>query len=89
VPLLTPQIFFLLIISMIGSFKIFTEVFVLFNGPGPLKAAETLVYCIMRQGFFQTQHLGRAAAASIVLLAIIFLVTLIQMQVAKRGVHYQ
>ena len=89
VPLLTPQIFFLLIISMIGSFKIFTEVFVLFNGPGPLKAAETLVYYIMRQGFFQTQHLGRAAAASIVLFAIIFLVTLIQMQVAKRRVHYQ
>ena len=89
VPLLTPQIFFLLIISMIGSFKIFTEVYVLFNGPGPLKAAETLVYYIMRQGFFQTQHLGRSAAASIVLFAIIFAVTLVQMQVAKRRVHYQ
>ncbi|MCK5586193.1 sugar ABC transporter permease, partial [Candidatus Bipolaricaulota bacterium] len=36
VPLLTPQIFFLLIISMIGSFKVFTEIYVLFNGPGPL-----------------------------------------------------
>jgi len=89
VPLLTPQIFFLLIISMIGSFKIFEEVFVLFNGPGPLKSAETLVYYIMRQGFFDTQHLGRAAAASIVLFAIIFVVTLLQMQVAKRRVHYQ
>jgi len=89
VPLLTPQIFFLLIISMIGSFKIFTEVYVLFNGPGPLKAAETLVFYIMRQGFFGTQHLGRAAAASIVLFAIIFVVTLLQMQVAKRRVHYQ
>jgi len=89
VPLLTPQIFFLLIISMIGSFKIFTEVYVLFNGPGPLKAAETLVYYIMRQGFFGTQHLGRAAAASIVLFAIIFVVTLLQMQIAKRRVHYQ
>ena len=43
VPLLTPQIFFLLIISMIGSFKVFEEVYVLFNGPGPLKSAETLV----------------------------------------------
>ncbi len=89
VPLLTPQIFFLLIISMIGSFKIFTEVYVLFNGPGPLKAAETLVYYIMRQGFFGTQHLGRAAAASMILFAIIFVVTLLQMQIAKRRVHYQ
>ncbi len=89
VPLLTPQIFFLLIISMIGSFKIFTEVYVLFNGPGRLKSAETLVYYIMRQGFFGTPHYGRAAAASIVLFAIIFVVTLLQMQVAKRRVHYQ
>jgi len=90
VPLLTPQIFFLSIISIIGSFKIFTEVYVLFNGtPGPLKAAETLVFYIIRQGFQGTQHLGRAAAASIVLFAIIFVVTLVQMQVAKRRVHYQ
>jgi multiple sugar transport system permease protein len=90
VPLLTPQIFFLLIISLIGSFKVFTEIHVLFNGsPGPLKSAETLVYYIMRQGFFQTAHYGRAAAASIVLFGIIFLVTLVQMQVAKRRVHYQ
>jgi len=90
VPLLTPQIFFLLIISMIGSFKMFTEVYVLFTGTsGPLKAAETLVYYIMRQGFFFTPHYGRAAAASIVLFVIIFLVTLLQMQIAKRRVHYQ
>jgi len=90
VPLLTPQIFFLLIISMIGSFKMFTEVYVLFNGTsGPLKSAETLVYYIMRQGFFYTPHYGRAAAASIVLFAIIFVVTLLQMQVAKKRVHYQ
>ena len=89
VPLLTPQIFFLLIISMIGSFKIFTEVLVLFNGPGQLKSAETLVYYIIRHGFQGRQLLGRAAAASIILFALIFVVTLVQMQVAKRRVHYQ
>jgi len=90
VPLLTPQIFFLLIISLIGSFKVFTEVFVLFNGTsGPMKSAETLVYYIMRQGFFGTPHYGRAAAASIVLFAIIFVVTIIQMTIARKRVHYQ
>ena len=89
VPLLTPQIFFLLIISMIGSFKVFTEIFVLFNGPGTLKSAQTLVYYIMDQGFFGTPHYGRAAAASIILFGIIFIVTFLQMQVAKRRVHYQ
>ncbi|RLE35173.1 hypothetical protein DRJ24_02890, partial [Candidatus Acetothermia bacterium] len=58
------QIFFVLVISLIGSFKVFTEIYVLFNRPGPLKSAETLVYYIMRQGFFGTNHLGRAASTA-------------------------
>jgi multiple sugar transport system permease protein len=89
-PLLTPQIFFVLIISLIGSFKVFTEIHVLFTGSsGPLKSAETLVYYIMRQGFFGTPHYGRAAAASIILFIIIFLVTLFQLRVTQKRVHYQ
>ncbi len=89
-PLLTPQIFFVFVISLIGSFKVFTEIYVLFSGTsGPLRSAETLVYYIMRQGFFGTQHLGRAAAASVILFAIIFLFTLFQLQVTQKRVHYQ
>ena len=90
VPLLTPQIFFVFIISLIGSFKVFTEIYVLFGGTsGPLRSAETLVFYIMRQGFFGTQHLGRAAAASVVLFAIIFAFTLFQLMVTQKRVHYQ
>ncbi len=90
IPLLTPQIFFVLVISLIGSFKVFTEIFVLFSGgSGPLRSAETLVPYIMRQGFFSTPHLGRAAAASVVLFAIIFLVTLVQLKITQKKVHYQ
>lgn len=90
VPLLTPQIFFVFVISLIGSFKVFTEIYVLFSGTsGPLKSAETLVYYIMRQGFFGTNHLGRAAAASVVLFVIIFIFTLFQLQITQKRVHYQ
>jgi len=90
VPLLTPQIFFVFIISLIGSFKVFTEIYVLFGGTsGPLRSAETLVYYIMRQGFFGTNHLGRAAAASVVLFCIIFIFTLFQLQITQKRVHYQ
>jgi len=90
IPLLTPQIFFVFIISLIGSFKIFTEVYVLFTGTsGPLRSAETLVYYIMRQGFFSTPHLGRAAAASVILFGIIFFFTILQLQITQRRVHYQ
>ncbi len=89
VPLLTPQIFFVFIISLIGSFKIFEEVFILFSGtPGPLNSAMTMVYYIFDQGFNKF-HFGRAAAASVVLFAIIFVLTLFQMTVTQRRVHYE
>jgi multiple sugar transport system permease protein len=89
IPLLTPQIFFVFLISMIGSFKIFTEIYVLFSGtPGPLKSAETLVYYILRIGRLDGNHLGRAAAASVFLFAVIFLFTIFQLIFTQRRVHY-
>ncbi|MFC2099843.1 carbohydrate ABC transporter permease [Candidatus Bipolaricaulota bacterium] len=91
VPLLTPQIFFVFVISLIGSFKVFTEVFILFGGSsGPLRAAETLVYYIMSEGPLGGRwHMGRAAAASVVLFGIIFAFTLFQMTITQKRVHYQ
>jgi len=92
IPLLTPQLFFVFIISLIGSFKVFTEVNVMLMGPGPLRSAETIVYYILRASGRvdgTTQHLGRAAAASVVLFGIIFALTIFQMAVTQRKVHYQ
>ncbi len=90
VPLLTPQIFFVFIISLIGSFKVYTEIYVLFSGTsGRLRSAESLVYYIMNTGFFGTQHMGRASAASVILFFIIFVFTLFQMQITQKRVHYQ
>jgi len=91
VPLLTPQIFFVFVISLIGSFKVFTEVHILFGGSsGPLRAAETLVYYIMSEGPLGGRwHMGRAAAASVVLFGIIFAFTFFQMTVTQKRVHYQ
>jgi ABC-type sugar transport system permease subunit len=89
---LTPQLFFVFIISLIGSFKVFTEVIILLNGSGPLRSAETIVYYILRfsgRVDSATMHLGRAAAASVILFAIIFLLTIFQMTVTQRKVHYQ
>ena len=92
IPLLTPQLFFVFIISLIGSFKVFTEIMVLFNGSGPLRSAESIVYYILRaSGRIEsaTMHLGRAAAASVLLFGIIFILTIFQMTVTQRKVHYQ
>ncbi|MDD5220847.1 MAG: sugar ABC transporter permease [Candidatus Bipolaricaulis sp.] len=91
VPLLSPQIFFVFVISLIGSFKVFTEVNVLFNGPGPLRSAETLVYYIIRSAGRidnATNHTGRAAAASVLLFGIIFIFTMIQLTLTQKRVHY-
>lgn len=93
VPLLTPQIFFVFVMSLIGSFKVFTEVYVLFAGtPGPLKSAETLVFYILRMSGRVgngSMRLGLAAAASVVLFGIIFAFTIFQMTVTQKRVHYQ
>jgi multiple sugar transport system permease protein len=87
-PLLTPQIFFVFIISMIGSFKIFEEVLILFMGPGPQKSALTIVYYVFTKAF-DSGHYGLASAASVVLFAIIFVLSLFQLTVIQRGVHYE
>lgn len=88
VPLLTPQIFFLLIISLIGSFKIFEEVLILLQGPGPQKSGLTIVYYVFTKAF-DSGHYGLASAASVILFAIIFSLSLFQLTVVQRRVHYE
>jgi multiple sugar transport system permease protein len=88
VPLLTPQIFFLLIISIIGAFQLFTQVFILFMGnPGPRDSAMTIVFYIYEKAFREF-YMGMASAAAYVLFGIIFLLTLIQFRLSRRWVFY-
>jgi multiple sugar transport system permease protein len=87
-PLLTPQIFFVFVISMIGAFKIFDEVLILLQGPGPQKSGLTIVYYVFTKAF-DSGHYGLASAASVILFAIIFLLSLFQLTVVQRRVHYE
>jgi multiple sugar transport system permease protein len=86
-PLLAPTTFFVLVISMIGSFQVFDLAFVLTKG-GPGDATNTMVMYIYNQAF-QFFHMGYAAAIAWVLFAIIFAITLLQHQLQKRWVHYE
>lgn len=83
-----PQIFFLLIISLIGSFKIFEEVLILLQGPGPQKSGLTIVYYVFTKAF-DSGHYGLASAASVILFAIIFSLSLFQLTVVQKRVHYE
>ena len=88
-PLLTPTTFFVLIISMIGAFKVFTQVYVLWAGTaGPLDSAQTIVMFFFQKGFNNFEF-GYASAAAYILFLIVFVLTAINMRLSKRWVHYQ
>ena len=86
VPLLSPMIFFNLILSVIATFQSFTSAFVATNG-GPLDSTLFLVLYIYRQAF-EFFHMGYAAALAWVLFAIILVLTLVLLRSQKFWVFY-
>jgi sn-glycerol 3-phosphate transport system permease protein len=84
-PLISPQLFFILIIMTIGSFKVFDTVKIM-TGGGPNNATSTLVYYIYE---FRTTSIGYASATGVVLMAIIALLTFGYFRLLSRKVHYQ
>jgi multiple sugar transport system permease protein len=85
-PMLSPTTFFVLVITLINSFQVFEQTYVLTKG-GPANSTLTMSYYIY-QNAFQFFQMGKAAALSYVLFAAIFVVTLIQFRVQKRWVFY-
>ena len=86
-PLLSPALFFALIIGIINTLQLFDPIFIMTDG-GPADSTRTLSYYIYTRGF-QNLRMGYAAALSWVLFAIILLFTLIQWILQKRWVFYQ
>ncbi len=85
-PLLSPTMFFVLIISVIGSFQVFDQVYVMTQG-GP--GNSTLVYnYYLWQNAFQYFKMGYASALAYGLFVLIFVVTLIQVKVLNKRVVY-
>ena len=78
VPLLAPTIFLVCIINTISCFKVFSELYPLFNGnPGPFYNLYTVVYYI-RYAMIENRKYGVAAAAAIILFGFIFVFTMVQ-----------
>lgn len=84
-PLISPQLFFILIIMTIGSFKVFDTVKIMTAG-GPNNATTTLVYYIYE---FRTNSIGYASATGVVLMAIIAILTFVYFRLLSKKVHYQ
>ena len=86
-PLLTPTIFFNVILNMIASFQVFTQAFVLTNG-GPNNATLTMVLYVYRKAF-QEFAMGYASAVAWVLFMVILLFTLLVFRSSSAWVYYE
>ncbi len=90
VPLLAPTIGLTMIVNSISGFKVFNELFPLFNGsPGVAYNLFTVVYYIFYQfrGITPPKY-GRAAAAAVILFGVIFIFTMIQLWIQRKWKHY-
>lgn len=85
-PLLSPASLFVVIMTLIGSFQVFDQVFVMTEG-GPAGATTVVVEQIYTHAF-RYGRMGYAAALSWVLFLIILAATAMQLRLQKRWVHY-
>ncbi|MFQ6131360.1 MAG: extracellular solute-binding protein [Armatimonadota bacterium] len=86
-PMLSPYIFFSLIMGTIGTFQIFNQAYIMTQG-GPVDATLFYVYYLFNCGF-RYFKMGYASALAWVLFVIILALTLIQLKLAPRWVHYE
>ena len=87
IPLLTPSLFFSLIIALIGAFQVFESMFVLTQG-GPGDATRTVVMYLYREAF-GSFNMGYASSMAVVLFVIILTLTILQVRLGERWVFYR
>lgn len=86
-PLLSPTTFFLLVVDMVYAFcETFGIIHALTQG-GPGKATETLIFRVYHDGVVNND-LGGSSAQSVILMAIIIALTVVQFRFVERKVHY-
>jgi multiple sugar transport system permease protein len=87
-PLLTPALFFVLITSVIGSFQVFTQVFVITLGGGGPNDSTRVFMLHLYDNAFKNLRMGYASALAWVLFVVILVFTLLQFQLNKK-VYYE
>lgn len=87
-PLLTPQLFFVMVTSIISAFQVFDTIFVMFDVTNPaLSHVQSLVYKFYNESFALNDK-GYGAAIVIALVILIGIVTIFQMIGQRKWVHY-
>lgn len=85
-PGLSPIMFYTIVVNVIQAFQSFGQVKILTQG-GPGESTNLIVYSIYRDAFFNYRF-GSAAAQSVILFAIIMVLTLLMFKIEKKGVSY-
>jgi len=87
IPIATPQIFYVIFLNIISSFKAFGAINVLTEG-GPSESTNILIYALYSNAFLRGRF-ETACVYAMVLCTVIFLVSRLQFILEKRMVHYQ
>lgn len=89
VPLVSPTLFFVVLTTVISSLQVFDHIYMMIDSTNPaLKSAESVVYMFYKYTFLQYDK-GYGSAIATVLLVLVLFLTIIQMKVQKKWVHYQ
>lgn len=86
-PLLSPTTFFLLVVNIVYAFFDTFGIIDAVTSGGPAKATEVLVYKVYYDGV-HALNLGSSSAQSVILMAIVIVLTAIQFRYVERKVHY-
>ncbi len=86
-PLLSPTTFFLVVTTLLSAFQVFDQVQVMTQG-GPVDATKVINYTIYIEAF-QSFRAGYAASIASVLFIILLTITILQLRLSRRWVHYQ
>lgn len=87
IPMLSPTLFFVGIISLINAFQTFGQIDLLTKG-GPTNATNVIVYAIYKDAFIN-YNVGSASAQAVLLFMAVLLLTWLQFKLVERKVHYQ
>jgi multiple sugar transport system permease protein len=87
IPLISPSLYFGIVLTLITSFQVFTQAYVLTDG-GPGTSSTTIVYWLFQKAF-NDYALGYASAIAWVLFVIVIFFTIVQMRLQRRWVHYE
>ncbi|MED4907291.1 carbohydrate ABC transporter permease [Brevibacillus centrosporus] len=87
IPMLSPTMFFLLVINTVSSFQVFDTIYIMTQG-GPVNSTNMLVFYIYEQGM-DFYNGGAASAASVILLAMVGFLTWLHFRLMEKRVHYR